>query len=319
MSQETLDHFLRRANRIPLLTPAEELILARKVQAMQALQAEKPDGPYNKTEKAVMVRGKRAKDRFVTANLRLVASIALKYQRAIVSANAMDAADLLQEGMFGLTRAVELFDPERGYKFSTYAYWWIRQSIARGVHLQSRTIRLPIHVAEKLHSIANKRREFQQLMGRAPSTKELAEAIGWDPDVLQHALSMSATQASLDVAINDDGTGALMDTISDADWGADEQLEAVEQRARSEHLQEMLSLLTDREREAIAMRYGLLGDVATLQQIAERFGVSRERARQVVDRGMKRLKYLMSESKPKVVEEPPAYAPWTLKGESVAA
>ena len=319
MSQETIDHFLRRANRIPLLTPEEELILARKVQAMVSLQAAKPEGPYSKADRAVIARGKRAKERFITANLKLVASVALKYQRLVASANAMDAADLIQEGMFGLSRAVELFDPERGYKFSTYSYWWIRQAIARAVHIQSRTIRLPIHIGEKLHSVAKKRREFQQAHGRPPTINELAEASAMQVDVLEHILSMSTAQASLDVAINADGTSPLMDTIANPEWGADEQLEAVEQRHRADHLREMMTMLTDREREAVAMRYGLTGEVATLQEIGEQLGISREGARNVLDRAMTRLRALMSQRKARVVHEAPVYVPWRLKGDRVAA
>lgn len=286
------DHFLQRAKLIPLLTASEELILARKVQAMMQLQEAKPDGPYTKAERGVMARGRRARDRFVTANLRLVASLALKYRRKIIASNAMDESDLLQEGMFGLHRAVEMFDPERGYKFSTYAYWWIRQSIARGVHAGARSIRLPIHISEKLGQLRAKRQDLSQTLDREPTRAELSEAMGWDREALDHVLTVTSSMPSLDQQFGDDGSCSLIDAIS-GDEG--DQLDGVEQEMQAEHVREMLGYLCDADRVAIELRFGFAGEPQTLAQMAERLGCSRETARHRVDRGMRRLRLLLAE------------------------
>lgn len=307
MSQETLDHFLARANKIPLLTPSEELILARKVQAYQQLLEAKPDAQYTKAEKAVVVRGKRAMDRFITANLRLVAHLALKYQRSIITAHALEIADLMQEGMLGLKRAVEKFDPERGYKFSTYAYWWIRQAIFRAIQMQSRAIRLPVHVAEKMSAVTRQKGELHRKLGRAPTIAELADAVNWTPADLEHALPFHNGQSSIDIARNDDGTGLMLETLSNGE-GQEEQLEAVEQQLRSEQLQEMLGHLPEQQRLAMVWRYGLMGEQQTLQQIGDRLGCSRENVRQLLDRGMNRMRRLMAEREP-------VYREWKLRRE----
>ena len=177
--------FLNQAGKIPLLTHSEEILLGRSVQAMQALLAENPQGPYAKDESLVLRRGKRAKERMVTANLRLVVSIAKRYLRV---AQHLGFDDLIQEGMFGLIRGVEKFDPERGYRGSTYFYWWIRQSISRAISQQDRIIRLPVNAIDCLNKLRLWMPQFFREHGRMPSPQECADHVEVTLPVMRHYL-----------------------------------------------------------------------------------------------------------------------------------
>lgn len=291
MRKDSVDIFADQAARIPLLTTAEEIHLGRIVQQMMAVLIEKPLGPYTKAEQRVIYRGKRAKDRFVNANLRLVVTLARKFQRVMASTLDLTAEDLLQEGMFGLMRAVEKYDPERGYKFSTYAYWWIRQSMSRAIHVYGRAIRLPLNVAERMSTLNRKRHELNLLLNRQPTIQELADAMDWQPEFLEHVLLMGNRLTSLDQQMTIDGS-SLVEIITDGETSDDHLLKVFDDMNRDK-LMELIGMLTDKEQTALIVRYGLQGEPATLREVGEVLGISRERARQILERAVRRLRHLV--------------------------
>ncbi|MEB3302353.1 MAG: sigma-70 family RNA polymerase sigma factor, partial [Cyanobacteriota bacterium] len=184
--------YLGTIGRVPLLTPAEEVQLARFVQQGKALQGIPADTLTSRQKRQIRM-GQRARDRMMAANLRLVVSVAKKYQN-----QGLELLDLVQEGAIGLERAVDKFDPAMGYKFSTYAYWWIRQGMTRAIDNSARTIRLPIHISEKLSKMRRISRELSHRLGRQPNRLELAHAMGLQPSELEDLISQSAPCASLD-------------------------------------------------------------------------------------------------------------------------
>ena len=279
MSYDSVDHFLRAAARVPLLTADEEIILGRSVQQMLALKQSSPDGPYSKAEQRTIKRGERAKERFINANLRLVASVASKYYHSKPPTINMLYEDMIQEGNLGLIRAVEKFDPERGYKFSTYAYWWIRQGIVRGMHMGGRAVRLPVHIHEKLYALNRMHFELAAKLGRNPTTQELADATQIDREQLEHALMVSANPSSLNVILADDGN-QLLDVIGDGS-DADQQLEQVSHSMDMDRLRDAMRILPQRDQEILEARFGMAGgEPETLSAIAKRHGLTRERVRQ---------------------------------------
>ena len=188
--------YLKQIGRHPLLTATEEIEYSRQIQAMLALQAEHPDATtYTRQQRVIIRRGKRAKERMIVCNLRLVVTIAKKYLKRCTT---MEMLDLVQDGNMGLSRATELFDPSRGYKFSTYAYWWIRQSISRGLQDRDRIIRLPIHRHEKVVKAKAYMNHQQAITGKIPTIAECAEAIGIEIEDLQTSLVMAQDVCSLD-------------------------------------------------------------------------------------------------------------------------
>ena len=196
----SLSAFLGEIGRHQLLTPEQELTLGRKVQAMVALNercliagGSGSACEYNDEEKRTIKRGERAKNQMITSNLRLVVNLAKRYQ-----GKGLDLLDLIQEGTLGLTRAVEKYDPTRGHRFSTYAYWWIRQGMTRAIDNSARTIRLPIHISEKLSKMRKITRELSHRFGRQPNRLELAHAMGIEPRDLEELIAQSAPCASLD-------------------------------------------------------------------------------------------------------------------------
>lgn len=291
--KDSVDVFMDQAARIPLLTTEEEIHLGRSVRRLMAITEDKPNGPYTKAERIALHRGKRAKDRFVKANLRLVVNIARLYERRMSSMLDMKAEDLMQEGMLGLIRAVERFDPERGYKFSTYAYWWIKQSMNRGIHMQARTIRLPVHIAEKAYSLNRTRERLTYELKRSPTIPELAEAMGWEPEILERVLTVGGRQSSLDGFVTEDGM-MLGDIVSDG-RGADDHLEEVAAGINRDKVMQMMCFLTENEKIAVRMRFGFEGSEKTFKQVGERLGLTRERARQLVGQATHKLKRLAYE------------------------
>ena len=278
MAVDSIRDYLRAIGKTPLLTPAEELELARAVQLMLPLLEVDSLTPE---QQKLISRGKQAKNRMIQANLRLVVTIAKKYQN-----RGLDLMDLVQEGSLGLERAVEKFDPTKGYKFSTYAYWWIRQSVTRALQIDSRTIRLPVHVQEKLSKIKTTTRDLIGQLGRKPTAEELATAMKMTVEELRSLLSQQRQCASLDALVGQEQETRLGDLIPDEQQ--QQQMEAV---VLQDQCQQYLTCLNDKERELIVLRYGLQdGKNRSLAEVGEVFGVSRERVRQLEVRAMQKLR-----------------------------
>jgi RNA polymerase primary sigma factor len=247
-----------------LLTAAEEVNLARRV-----------------------ARGdKVAKDRLTEANLRLVISIARKY-----CAPGVPLSDLIQEGNLGLIRAVEKFDPERGFRFSTYATWWIRRAISRAVINQGRTIRIPVYVADVVHQVTKMTATLRQQLSREPSIDELSDALEMPRKKIEEILRSCSEPLSLETPVGDRESAQLGDFLEAKDMVTPSDVE--ETIIRREEVQQLLSTLNDREREIIALRYGLTGDAPqTLEELGVHFQITRERVRQIELRALKKLRKL---------------------------
>ena len=276
--------YLSTIGREPLLTPAEEIELGNQVQAMMQL-LESGDDCYNDQEQRLIRRGKRAKERMMKANLRLVVSIAKKYQ-----SKGLELLDLIQEGSLGLERAVEKFDPTRGYKFSTYAFWWIRQSMTRAIACQSRTIRLPVHLSERLGVVRRVSLDLAQKIGALPSRQDIADVLGMPLDELDGLLRQSLTTSSLDAPVHgDEGRSSLGDLIPAI---ADEEpLDQVERGIHQEQLVHWMGQLGEQERQVLNLRFGLNGEeYHTLAEIGRLLDVSRERARQIELKALRKLR-----------------------------
>jgi len=290
-SSDPVSWYLATIGRIPLLTPAEEIELGNQVQAMMELTEDGSktfDDSALTTQQRRMIRiGRRAKERMMKANLRLVVSVAKKYQ-----GKGLELLDLIQEGSLGLERAVEKFDPTRGYKFSTYAFWWIRQSMTRAIACQSRTIRLPVHLSERLTTIRKVSLDLAHKLGAMPSRVEIAEAMDIPLDELDSLLRQALPTSSLDAPVNgEEGRSFLGDLI--ADNSLDEPLDIVEQRIHHEQLGRWLSHLSDQEQHVLRLRFGLEGNERhTLAEIGRLMEVSRERVRQVELKALRKLRNL---------------------------
>lgn len=290
-SSDPISWYLSTIGRIPLLTPAEEIELGNQVQAMMSLLEQGADSEESKKltskQKRLMRIGRRAKERMMKANLRLVVSVAKKYQ-----GKGLELLDLIQEGSLGLERAVEKFDPTRGYKFSTYAFWWIRQSMTRAIACQSRTIRLPVHLSERLTTIRKVSLDLAHKLGAMPSRLEIAEAMEMPLDELDSLLRQALTTSSLDAPVNgEEGRSFLGDLIADS--SNDEPLEQVEQRIHHEQLGRWLSHLSEQEQHVLKLRFGLeSNDRHTLAEIGRLLDVSRERVRQVELKALRKLRNL---------------------------
>jgi RNA polymerase primary sigma factor len=285
-SSDPITWYLATIGREPLLTPAEEIELGNQVQTMMRLM-EEGERELSDQEKKFVRIGKRSKQRMMKANLRLVVSVAKKYQ-----GKGLELLDLIQEGSLGLERAVEKFDPTRGYKFSTYAFWWIRQSMTRAIACQSRTIRLPVHLSERLTAIRKVSLDLAHKLGAMPSRQEIAEAMAMPIEELDGLLRQSLTTSSLDAPVNgDEGRSFLGDLIADS--SEEEPLDRVERGIHQEQLGRWLSHLSDQERQVLQLRFGLEGeDRHTLAEIGRQLDVSRERVRQVELKALRKLRNL---------------------------
>ena len=286
LSSDSIGWYLSMIGRVPLLTPAEEIELAHQVQQMKQLITI-PADDRSPRERQQIRMGCRARDRMMAANLRLVVSVAKKYQN-----QGLELLDLIQEGTIGLERAVDKFDPAMGYKFSTYAYWWIRQGMTRAIDNTARTIRLPIHISEKLAKLRRITRELSHRFGRQPNRLELAHAMGVEPDELEDLLSQSAPCASLDAhARGDDDRSTLGELI--ADPNSNESMDGMDRSLQKEHLGTWLSQLNERERRIIELRFGLAGqEPLTLAEIGRQINVSRERVRQLESKALLKLRLM---------------------------
>ena len=281
--------YLNGIGRTALLTAAEEVDLAKKIEvglyATNILATGKRLSPAKKRDLALIVReGRSARSHLLEANLRLVVSLAKRY-----TGRGMPLLDLIQEGNLGLIRAMEKFDYAKGFKFSTYATWWIRQAITRGMADQSRTIRLPVHLVEQVNKLARIKRELHQQMGREATDEELAEESGIPVGKIADLLDHSRDPVSLDMPVGSDEEAPLGDFIEDSEATSAEN--AVIAGLLHSDVRSVLATLDEREQQVIRLRYGLDdGQPRTLDQIGKLFGLSRERVRQIEREVMGKLR-----------------------------
>ena len=264
-SDDSVRLYLREIGKIPLLNSEEELALAKRVVAGE----------------------RKAKDKMAEANMRLVVSIAKRY-----SGRGLDFLDLIQEGNTGLLRAVEKFDPEKGFKFSTYATWWIRQAITRAIADQARTIRIPVHMVETINKLLRTQRRMTQELNREPTIEELGKELEMEPEKVEYVMKIKQDITSLDAGVGRDGDdedSVLRDFIEDEDGITPEQSAA--SQLLKEQVQAILSTLSDREQKIIKMRFGLEnGKSHTLEEVGQEFAVTRERIRQIEAKALAKLR-----------------------------
>jgi RNA polymerase primary sigma factor len=269
VADDSVKLYLREIGKIPLLSQEEEFELAQKIVH------------GNEKEK------KRAKDKMAESNMRLVVSIAKRY-----SGRGLDFLDLIQEGNTGLLRAVEKFDPDKGFKFSTYATWWIRQAITRAIADQARTIRIPVHMVETINKVLRTQRRLTQELNREPTTEEIGKAMDMDADKIEYVMKIKQDIASLDASVGRDGEdddSSLGDFIEDEDRVSPEDSAATQ--LLKEQIAEILSTLTDREQKIIKMRFGIGGGKShTLEEVGAEFSVTRERIRQIEAKALAKLR-----------------------------
>jgi RNA polymerase primary sigma factor len=287
---DSVHTYLKSIGRTSLLTAEQEVDLAKRIEA--GLFAEHKletatglDEKVRRDLELVAEDGRRAKAHMLEANLRLVVSVAKKY-----SDRGLSLLDVVQEGNLGLIRAVEKFDYTKGYKFSTYAMWWIRQAIQRGFADSARTIRLPVHVLEMLSKLSRVERDMHQRLGREPTPEELAVELDRTPDQIEELLRTSRQPISLDSTIGEDGETSIGDLIEDVD--APEASELVDRQLMAEQLRSALDALTPREATIMAMRFGLYdGNPHTLDEIGRALGLTRERIRQLEKQSLSKLRH----------------------------
>jgi RNA polymerase sigma factor (sigma-70 family) len=283
--------YLHEISRTPLLDAAQEVELSKQVEAglLAEYWLENGDVPdyVTRTELSRLVaEGRRAKDAFILANLRLVVSIARRYTRS-----AMPLLDLVQEGNSGLVRAVEKFDYQRGYKFSTYATWWIRQAISRAIAQQARTVRLPVHLVEEINRMRNIRRDLTRELGREPETSDMARALDVAPERVEELIRWARDTVSLDTPVGEDGETSLSDLVADGDEPSPE--EVVIAALQRDSLGTLLERLDGRSARIVRARYGMEdGRQQSLTEIAASLGLSRERVRQLENAALHQLREL---------------------------
>lgn len=263
VADDSVRLYLREIGKIPLLNAEEELALAKKVVAGD----------------------KGAKDKMAEANMRLVVSIAKRYV-----GRGLDLLDLIQEGNTGLLRAVEKFDPDKGFKFSTYATWWIRQAITRAIADQARTIRIPVHMVETINKLLRTQRRLTQELNREPTNEEIAKEMEIDVDKVEHIMKIKQDISSLDASIRDDEEDSVLaDFIEDEDTVSPE--ESATGQLLKEQVKDMLSALTEREQKILKLRFGLEdGKSHTLEEVGQEFSVTRERIRQIEAKALAKLR-----------------------------
>lgn len=294
-SDDSVRLYLREIGKIPLLNAEEELSLAQEIVAnrdeLEAVQVKLAEEGISASErsKLTLKAGKlsRPKDKMAEANMRLVVSIAKRY-----SGRGLDFLDLIQEGNTGLLRAVEKFDPDKGFKFSTYATWWIRQAITRAIADQARTIRIPVHMVETINKLLRTQRRMTQELNREPTIEELAKELEMEPEKVEYVMKIKQDITSLDAGVGRDGDeedSVLRDFIEDEESATPE--ESAASQLLKEQVQEILSTLSDREQKIIKMRFGLEnGKSHTLEEVGQEFAVTRERIRQIEAKALAKLR-----------------------------
>ena len=283
--------YLKEIGKVPLLTASEEVDLAKKIEAGEEASAKlrEKGGKLSREEVRALKRqertGQEAKRKLVEANLRLVVSIAKRYV-----GRGMLFLDLIQEGNLGLIRAVEKFDFRKGYKFSTYATWWIRQAITRAIADQARTIRIPVHMVETINKLIRVQRQLLQELGREPNPEEIAEQMELTPEKVREIIKVSQEPVSLETPIGEEEDSHLGDFIEDAD--AVVPIDAASFILLQEQLEDVLNSLNEREKEVIRLRFGLTdGHPRTLEEVGREFGVTRERIRQIESKTLAKLRH----------------------------
>jgi RNA polymerase primary sigma factor len=320
VSTEPVRAYLQEIGRIPLLSAEEEVILAKKLEkgnkdmfeVFRSLSKNGGDPVYEDAVKSIdtqdvrskdveiarkrlsekdrkflsknIMDGMEAKDLLTTANLRLVVSIAKNYVK-----RGLDLLDLIQEGNLGLIKAVEKFEYRKGYKFSTYATWWIKQAITRAIADQARTIRVPVHMIETINKLSKVNAQLAAKLGRRPTLKEVSKAMGLTPKKVQEIIKIAQKPQSLEAKISEDGENTLMDIIADEYASSPQELATFS--FLKKQINEILGGLSDRERKVIELRFGLKDGVTrTLEEVGHEFNVTRERIRQIEAKALKRMK-----------------------------
>lgn len=301
ISDDSVRLHLREIGKIPLLSAEEELTLAQQIVANSDKIAEAKaaleeiDDDDHSAAAATQRRKLRTeirklskpKDKMAEANMRLVVSIAKRY-----SGRGLDFLDLIQEGHTGLLRAVEKFDPDRGFKFSTYATWWIRQAITRAIADQARTIRIPVHMVETINKLLRTQRRMTQELNREPTIEELARELEMEPEKVEYVIKIKQDISSLDAGVGRDGDdedSVLGDFIEDEDSATPE--ESAANQLLKEQVRDVLGTLSDREQKIISMRFGLDGGKShTLEEVGQEFAVTRERIRQIEAKALTKLR-----------------------------
>ncbi len=288
-TDDTIGLYLKEVSRVPLLTAEEEVALAKRIERGREAREELAKGkvsPRRRTELRRFIEdGWSAREHLITANSRLVISVAKKYM-----GRGVPFLDLIQEGNIGLIRATKKFDYRRGHKFSTYATWWIRQAVTRAIADQGRTIRVPVHMGDQINKLLRVQHQLTQRLGREPSVEELAEALDVPPKKVENMIQVARRPLSLETPTDDEEDSVLGDFIEDDD--APPPDETATYNLLKEHLGEVLNGLPPREVRILQLRYGLLdGQAYTLEEVGRKMGVTRERVRQIEAQALSRLRH----------------------------
>ncbi len=287
-TSDTIGLYIKEVGRVPLLKAEEEVVLAKRIERGRAASAKLANGGAKKDERFVLQQlirdGWSAREHLITANSRLVISVAKKYM-----GRGVPFLDLIQEGNIGLIRAAKKFDYHRGYKFSTYATWWIRQAVTRAIADQGRTIRLPVHMGDQINKLLRIRHQLTQELGREPGIDELAIHLKVSPDKVQYMMRVARRPLSLEMPTDDEADSVLGDFIPDEDSPLPDD-KAI-QNLLKEHLSTVLNNLPPREVRVLQLRYGLQnGKLYTLEEVGRKMGVTRERVRQIEAQALSRLR-----------------------------